>query len=97
MFLSSGNKKDLESQRMVSDEEARRFILEENLHGYAEVSAFDRDCVEDVFHYLAGRISRMLDRKSINASRSSGISGSLFPGAPSSFVIKNTPGIRESN
>ena len=76
----SGNKKDLESQRKISDEEAKQFMIEQDLHGFVETSALEGDSIEDVFHYLATKIGRNLKNGRVVPCRLSGISGSLMEG-----------------
>lgn len=70
----------LETRREISDETAKRFMIEQDLHGFVETSALEGESIEDVFHYLATKIGRKLKNKQVAPGRTSGISGSLFDG-----------------
>jgi hypothetical protein len=83
-FANVGNKKDLESERSVNAEEAKQFMVDRNLHGFAEVSAREGESIEDIFNYIATKIGRMLKNGVVRVSRGHGIYGSLFEGMETS-------------
>lgn len=91
-----GNKKDLSSEREVSEERAQKFVKENKFMAYYEVSALSGENVEKPFVDLLNEVLRKIQSGAINLEIDSGNGVKAGPKIKTKYPSQNVDLIKDN-